>query len=82
MWGAKLAVCVLYDLFDMTIGRFLFFVPMSGEIFGCVLCAGMFGWQGVFYGLEAFDPTEQLDGFVPMATMIAIANRPSRVASR
>ena len=78
MWGAKLIVCILYDLFDMTIDRVLFVAPFSGEIIGCVLCASMFGWRGVFYGLEAFDPTEQIDGFIPIATMIAIANRPSK----
>ncbi|MEA3015193.1 MAG: hypothetical protein QOD42_3738 [Sphingomonadales bacterium] len=76
MWGAKLCACMLYDLFDMTIGRILFVAPFSGEIIGCVLCASFFGWRGVFYGLEAIDPTEQLDGFLPMATIIAFANRP------
>ena len=82
MWGAKLIVCILYDLFDMTLGRLLFVVPFSGEIVGCILCAGMFGWGGVLYALEGLDPTEQVDGFVPIATIIAVANRPSRIAAR
>lgn len=82
MWGVKLAVCILYDLFDMTIGRALFIAPFSGEIIGCVLCASMFGWSGVLYGLEAIDPTEQLDGFVPVATIIALANRPDNAVQQ
>jgi len=76
MWGTKLAVCIAYDLFDMTLGRALFLVPFSGEVVGVALCAGMFGWKGVWYGLESLDPTEQLDGFIPLATIIAFANKP------
>lgn len=75
MWLYKFLVCVLYDLFDFTFGRLLFPVPLSGEIVGCVLCAAMFGWEGLWYGLEAIDPTEQLDAFIPTATIIAFRNK-------
>lgn len=75
-WGLKLTICILYDLFDMTIGRLLFPVPFSGELVGVVICVTLFGWSGALYGLEAFDLTEQIDGFIPTATIIAIANRP------
>lgn len=80
MWYAKLTVCIIYDLFDMTLGRLLFPVPFSGEIVGCALCYAMFGKAGLLYGLEGLDFTEQLDGFVPVATIIAIANRPQESA--
>jgi hypothetical protein len=76
MWGTKFAVCIAVDLFDFTIGRLLFPVPFVGEVIGCAICASMFGWGGVFYGLEAIDFTEQLDGFIPTATIIALANKP------
>jgi hypothetical protein len=76
MWGMKLAVCIAYDLFDFTIGRLMFATPFVGEFIGCGICAAMFGWGGVFYGLEAIDFTEQLDGFIPTATIIALANKP------
>lgn len=76
MWALKLTVCIGYDFFDMTIGRFLFPIPFFGEIVGCALCCMMFGKEGVLYGLEAVDITEQLDGFVPAATIIAIRNYP------
>jgi hypothetical protein len=76
MWGTKFAVCIAVDLFDFTIGRLLFPVPFVGEVIGCAICASMFGWGGVFYALEAIDFTEQLDGFIPTATIIALANKP------
>jgi hypothetical protein len=78
MYAAKLAVCIAYDFFDFTVGRLLFVTPFAGEIIGCVLCCMLFGLSGVLYGLEALDPTEQLDGFVPTATLIALKNRPVR----
>lgn len=75
MWKLKLAVCLAYDIFDFTIGRILFVMPFVGEMVGMILAAGMFGWRGMLYGLEAIDPTEQIDGFIPTATLIAMANR-------
>ncbi|SDH32379.1 MULTISPECIES: hypothetical protein [unclassified Nitrosomonas] len=76
MWGLKLAVCIAYDLLDLTLGRTLFIMPFGGEIVGCALCAAMFGTNGLLYGLEALDVTEQFDGFIPTATIIALMNRP------
>jgi hypothetical protein len=75
MWPLKLAACIAYDVFDCTIGRFLIPLPFSGEIFGCVLCCILFGKEGMLYGLEAIDITEQIDGFVPAATLIALRNK-------
>jgi hypothetical protein len=75
MWWLKFSVCVIYDLFDFTVGRFIFAMPFAGEIVGCALGAALFGKQGLWYGLEAIDPTEQLDGFIPTATIIALVNR-------
>jgi len=78
MWWLKFSACVLYDLFDMTIGRLLFIVPFSGEIVGVTLCCAMFGKAGVWAAIEVLDPTEQLDGVIPIATIIALANRPAK----
>ena len=77
MWSAKLAVCIAYDFFDFTIGRLMFATPFVGEFIGCGICASMFGWSGVWYALEGIDFTEQLDGFIPTATIIALANKPA-----
>ena len=77
MWIVKLIVCALYDLMDFTVGRILFPVPFLGELVGCAVCCAMFGKEGVLYGLEGIDLTEQIDGFIPTATIIAIKNKPS-----
>ena len=78
-WHHKFIVCILYDIFDCTLGRALFVLPFSGEVVGCVLTNAMFGSSGLWYALEALDPTEQIDGFVPTATLIALKNKPPQV---
>lgn len=79
MWSIKMAICVAYDVFDFTVGRMLF-VPFSGEIVGMALCAAMFGKEGLWYGLEGIDFTEQVDGFIPTASIIAFRNKPKDMA--
>jgi hypothetical protein len=76
----KLFFAILIDLFDFTIGRFLFVVPFSGEIIGVFFCFLMFGPRALLYALEAFDPTEQIDGFIPTATLIALAHQREQAA--
>jgi len=80
-WHYKLIICILYDIFDFTVGRALFVLPFSGEVVGCVFAHFLFGADGFLYGLEALDPTEQIDGFVPTATFIAMKNRPAQPSS-
>ena len=74
-WKMKLGVAMLVDTFDMTIGRLLFPTPFLGEIVGTAVCWLMFGPKALCYSWELLDPTEQLDGFVPTATMIALMAR-------
>jgi hypothetical protein len=76
MWTQKLIICLMYDLFDFTIGRALFPIPFLGETVGCAMCVKMFGTEGLLYALEAIDVTEQVDGFIPLATLIALKNKP------
>jgi hypothetical protein len=76
-WHYKFIICLLYDIFDFTLGRLLLFIPFSGEILGCFILYLLFGKDGIWYALEAIDPTEQLDGFVPTATLIALKNKSS-----
>ncbi|MEQ1845945.1 MAG: hypothetical protein ABL983_10285 [Nitrospira sp.] len=75
-WTQKLLICLTYDILDMTVGRLLIPVPFLGEVIGCAIFTPMFGKAGLLYGLEALDMTEQIDGFIPTATLIALANRP------
>lgn len=77
MWILKLIVCMVYDFLDFTVGRTMFPIPLIGEIIGVSMCCAMFGKAGMFYGLEAIDMTEQFDGFIPTATIIALKNKPA-----
>jgi len=72
MWW-KLLIALAVDGFDLTFGRLLFPFPYSGEIIGTTIAMLLFGWKGIFYLLEAIDPTEQIDAFIPTATLIALA---------
>jgi hypothetical protein len=76
MWTLKLIICITWDILDFTVCRILFVLPFSNEIATMILCSLMFGKSGLFAGLEALDPTEQIDGFIPIATIIALANKP------
>lgn len=71
----KLFIAILIDLFDFTVGRVLFAVPFSGEIIGCAVGYVLYGPKSLMYALEALDPTEQIDGFIPTATLIGLAHR-------
>jgi hypothetical protein len=77
-WWIKFAIAVMVDLVDFTFGRFLFVIPFGGEIVGTAIGVALFGWKGLFYLVEAIDPTEQIDGFIPTCTLIALAARKDR----
>lgn len=67
----KLSVSIVLDLLDFTIGRLLGF----GILFdlGCALItAALWGKRGWWCLLEVLDITEQIDGFIPSCTLIAL----------
>lgn len=67
----RLAISVAIDLADFTLGR----VPVVGSVgegLGTAVLFGLWGWPGLVYLGELADPTEQLDGFLPLATLIAL----------
>jgi hypothetical protein len=67
----KLGVCVFLDILDCFVGRLLGF----GILFdlGCALItAALWGKRGWWCLLEVVDITEQIDGFVPTCTIIAL----------
>ena len=70
---AKLIVAVVLDIADALIGRIIGF----GTGFDIVLAGigfAMFGWKGLAQLWEVADPTDQIDGFVPTLTLVALAN--------
>lgn len=70
---AKFTICVLFDLFDFTIGRLLLGVSLLGEVGTAVIMFVLWGPIGLFAIWEAVDITEQVDGFIPTNTIIAFA---------
>lgn len=82
MWWVKFVICVVVDLLDFFVGRHVFQVPLAGELAGMVVTVALFGPGGFAYAVEALDTTEQIDGFLPMASLIALAHRRDPVASQ
>lgn len=67
----RLAISVAIDLVDFTIGR----VPIVGSVeegAGALVLVALWGWPGLFYLGELADPTDQFDGFLPTATLVAL----------
>ncbi len=67
----RLALCVAFDLFDLTFGR----VVVAGTAFeglGAAILFLLWGPIGLTYLWEVIDITDQIDGFVPTATLIAL----------
>lgn len=70
---AKLVVAVVLDVADFTLGRIVGF----GTGFDVVLAGigfALFGWKGLIQLWEVAEPTDQIDGFVPTLTLLALAN--------
>jgi hypothetical protein len=70
----KLAICIGLDIFDFTFGRILGFgiaVDVGSALIAMALW-GM-GWRSLWSVPELFDLSEQIDGFLPSCTFIALA---------
>ncbi|MEZ5996879.1 MAG: hypothetical protein R3C25_14125 [Hyphomonadaceae bacterium] len=68
---ARLAFSVVIDLFDLTLGR----VPVFGSVtegVGTVVLLAMWGPIGLVNLAELIDFTDQVDSFIPTATLIAL----------
>jgi hypothetical protein len=67
----RLAFSIVIDLFDFTLGR----IPLFGTVtegVGTIVLTAMWGPAGLFNALELLDFTEQLDAFIPTATIVAL----------
>lgn len=67
----RLALSIVIDLFDFTLGRLPIFGAVTDGV-GTVVLIAMWGPAGLMNALELFDFTEQLDAFIPTATLIAL----------
>lgn len=67
----RLALSVVIDLFDLTLGR----IPVFGGVtegVGTIVLVGLWGPAGLVNLWELVDFTDQADSFVPTATLVAI----------
>lgn len=67
----RLALCVAIDIADFTLGR----IPIFGSVqegVGTIVLVAMWGPAGLVYAGELLDFTDQFDGFIPTATLIAL----------
>lgn len=67
----RLGICVAIDLFDLTFGR----VPIFGSVtegIGSLVLMLLWGPLGLTYLWEVADFTDQIDSFIPSATIIGL----------
>jgi len=67
----RLALSVAIDVADLTIGRLLIPIPWEEGV-GAAFMFVLWGPAGLAYLWELADMTEQLDAFVPTATLIGL----------
>lgn len=68
----RLAISAAIDVADFTFGRALFLLPWEEGV-GALVLFGLWGWPGLLYAGEIVEPSEQIDAFLPSATLIALA---------
>lgn len=67
----RLTLSVIIDLADFTLGR----IPVAGTLndgIGTVVLFALWGPAGLVNAWELIDITDQVDGFIPTATLIAL----------
>ncbi len=67
----KLAFSVVIDIFDFTLGRMPIFGTVTDGVGTAVLFA-MWGPAGLVNAWELLDVTDQVDAFIPTATMVGL----------
>lgn len=67
----RFAASVAIDVLDFTFGRIPIFGSV-GEGAGALVLTGLWGPAGLLYLGELADFTDQIDSFIPAATLIAL----------
>jgi hypothetical protein len=67
----KVLLCAGIDFFDFTIGRVLFLIPFE-EVGYMIMTFIMWGPRGLATLFEILEPTEIIDGFIPISTVVAM----------
>lgn len=69
---AKLVISIVIDLLDFTVGR-MFGFGLLFDAMSVAIAVYFWGPTGLFALWELADPSEQVDGFVPTLTLIALS---------
>lgn len=67
----RLALSIIIDVADFTFGRIPVFGTLNDGI-GTVVLFALWGPAGLVNAWELVDFTDQVDGFIPTATLIAL----------
>jgi len=67
----RLALSIIIDIADFTFGRIPIFGTVTDGI-GTVVLFALWGPAGLVNAWELIDVTDQADGFIPTATLIAL----------
>ncbi|MEE9329404.1 MAG: hypothetical protein V3V30_04635 [Parvularculaceae bacterium] len=71
---AKLILAIVLDLVDFTLGR-MFGFGMLVDVVMVFVAYIMFGPLGLAQAWEMLEPTDQIDGFVPTFTILALIDQ-------
>lgn len=67
----RLALSIVIDIADFTLGRIPIFGTVTDGI-GTIVLFALWGPAGLVNAWELIDVTDQADGFIPTATLIAL----------
>ncbi len=67
----RLAISIVIDIADFTLGRIPIFGTVTDGI-GTIVLFALWGPAGLINAWELLDVTDQADGFIPTATLIAL----------
>jgi hypothetical protein len=67
----RLAFSIVIDLFDLTLGRIPIFGTVTDGV-GTLVLVAMWGPAGLINLWELVEITDQIDSFIPTATLVAL----------
>ncbi len=68
---AKLIAAIILDIADFTVGRILGFGTAMDMVL-VLFSFARFGWKGLIQIWEVVELSDQIDGFVPTLTLLAL----------
>ncbi|HXI85996.1 MAG TPA: hypothetical protein VNH64_00950 [Parvularculaceae bacterium] len=69
--AVKLVIAIIPDLLDFSLGRIVGYGTILDVVFAAIAFL-LWGPMGLLQLWEVLDPTDQIDGFVPTMTLVAL----------